>query len=990
MKKTKNIIFAAIWYVVLVVLIVALVIGNILANAYHSIISTTLNQNESEIVQIDSDEEVDSTYFDSDYDDETKLREDGLALCEELESEGMTLLENDGTLPLGSSKKVSLFGMSSANPVYGGTGSGSIDTSSAVTPTAAFESVGYEVNPTLAEFNASKVEEGYKRTSAAIEGNSGVEYKVNECPVSEYTDEVKNSFASYSDAAIVFIGRSGGEGSDLSQTNTESGDGGYLALSPNEADMLQLIQDSDEFETIIVIINSSNSMELGWLKNYSKIKAALWVGSVGTTGFTAVAKAITGEYNPSGRLVDTYAVDSHSAPATVNFGNFSYTNADELSDLSEAYFSSTQYTGKNYVVYQEGIYVGYRYYETRYEDSVLGQGSASSTAGVYASSGNWKYEEEVTYPFGYGLSYTTFDYSNYSISTNSSGDYVMTVTVTNSGSVAGKEVVQAYMQSPYTDYDKQYGIEKASIELVGFDKTDVLNPGQSQTITITIDDTELRTYDSENAKTYIRDGGDYYFATGKNAHDALNNVLALKGKNTSDGMDENGNSALASMIHLTQDLSIFSKDEETGTSITNQFEETDIDEYYSDIEYLSRSNWAETYPESITLTATDDLITDLRKTVVEYLAEVDTSSYTMPTFGANNNLSLITLRGADYNATQWDDLLDQMTKEELLNLVSLGGYKTQAVASITYNGSVDRDGPQGISATLVGGTSYRCMAYTSEVVMASTWNIELIEEVGEMIGEDGLHAGVVGWYGPAMNTHRTPFVGRSFEYFSEDGFLAGKIGAAEVKGAKSKGMFTYIKHFALNDQDVNRKGLATFANEQSIREIYLTPFEYSVKDGGSNAVMTSHNRFGARWAAGSPNLLNNVLRDEWGFVGHVVTDYVGTHIYQSTPLAVISGNDMMLATNTACTEDIAVYQDNAYVMQMARKAAHNILYSAVNSAAMNGIDQNSRVINVTPAWRYWLLTLDIVGGILIAGGFVLTTYLNFFRKPKAASDDTAD
>ncbi len=980
----KNVIIAVIWYVVIIALAIALWIGNTLAFAYSSIISETLGHDESKLEQLDSDEEIDSEYFKSEFSTDEELHEAGLALCEELESEGMTLLMNDGGLPLGSSKKVSLFGMTSTNPVYGGTGSGSIDTSIAIDPYTAFTSVGYDVNPTLNEFN-QEMDGTYARSSASIEANAEPDYIVNECPVEEYTSDVISSFAEYNDAAIVFIGRSGGEGSDLSQTNSESGSEGYLAITENELDMIELA--NDNFSTVIIIVNSSNPVELGWMENYSNIKAALWVGSVGTTGFTAVAKAFTGEYNPSGRLVDTYAADSHSSPATVNFGSFSYVNEDALSDLGESYFGSYQYTGKNYVVYQEGIYVGYRYYETRYEDAVLGQGDASSSAGVYASSGTWDYSSEVIYPFGYGLSYTTFEYSDFSAEVNRDGDIEVTVTVTNTGDVAGKEVVQVYMQSPYTEYDKENNIEKASIELVAFDKTEELAAGATETLTIVVDETELRTYDAYGKGTYIQDGGTYYFAVGTNAHDALNNVLAAKGRTTANGMDYNGNSALVEDIDFEQDFEKFSEDPDTGTEIVNQFEGAEISAYYDNIDYLSRSDWDDTYPQAVTLTATEELMADLRLTADDFIDAVDESEYEMPTMGADNGLVAVTLRGADYDDSHWDDLLDQMTAEEMMTLVSLGGYRTQAVESIAYPGTVDRDGPQGISGTLVSGASG--MAYTSEVVIASTWNVELIERVGELVGEDGLHVqrsddgrGLVGWYAPAMNIHRTPFTGRSFEYFSEDGFLSGKMGAAMVRGARSKGMMTYIKHFAINDQDTNRKGLATFASEQSIREIYLTPFEISVKEGGSNAVMTSHNRIGAIWAAGSENLNVNVLRDEWGFVGHVVTDYVGTPVYQNTAQAVISGNDMMLSTNTASYTTLEAYEDNAYVMTKVREACHNILYSGVNSAAMNGIDQNTRVVRITPLWQYWLITLDVVLGVVFVGGIALTTYLNFFRKPK--------
>lgn len=1004
MINKKNIVYAALWYALIVVLAVALIVGNCIAMNFRSIISITLGHAESKLVQLESDEKVDSQYYKSkggytDTDEgKEKLRSDGRKLCEELESEGMTLLLNkDDTLPLGANKKVSLFGMTSVNPVYGGTGSGSIDTSQAVSPVKAFEGVGYTVNTTLSDFYSGFIKYNsrgqidakaskYIRTSASIEGNATVNYCVNECPQSEYTDAVKSSYAQFNDAAIVFIGRSGGEGSDLSMTNTENGDKGYLALSPVEKEMLDAIQANGAFDKMIIIVNSSNAMELGWLEDYSKIKAALWVGSVGTTGFDAVAGAFTGKYNPSGRLVDTYAADTHSAPSVANFGYIQYTNAEEtgLADLSEAYFGSRQYVGPNYVAYAEGIYVGYRYYETRYEDAVLGAGNANFKAGTFASTGNWNYKEEVTYPFGYGLSYTSFEYSDFKV-TRSGDDFNVSLKVKNTGSRPGKEVVQIYFQSPYTDYDKQYGIEKSAIELCGFKKTDIIKAGETADVTLTVSGDELRTYDSKGAKTYIRDGGTYYFTAGKNAHDAINNVLAAKGKTTADGMTENGNASLVKSFDFGQDLKKYAADKDTETKIENRFEEADLNYYYPDLKYLTRSDWSGTYPaKTLSLAATDKLVTDIKKTVTEYVGEVNTGDYKMPTTGAKNDLVLVTLRGADYDDEYWNKLLDQLTFEEMVNLVGNGGYKTAEAASVAYNGTIDKDGPQGISGTLVSTAgSYKCMAYTSEVVLASTWNEELVERVGVMIGEDGLMAGIVGWYGPAMNTHRNAFVGRSFEYFSEDGFVAGKIAAAEVRGARSMGMFTYCKHFALNDQDTNRKGLSTFASEQAIREIYLTPFEFAVKEGGSNAMMTSHNRIGAKWDACHEGLNIAVLRNEWGFKGHVVTDYAGTPGFQNSALAVTARN-FMLSTNATNRTQLEEYKDNNYVVSMMRETCHDILYSGVNSAAMNGIDQNTRVVKITPTWIYWLIALDVVVGILLLAGAGLVTWLNFFRKPKKA------
>ncbi len=987
--KTKKIVGATCWYLGLSALAVGLGVGNSIANQWHSIISTTLQQPESKIVTNENAKNEDTQYFKQDYISDEEREKEGRKLCEEAEMEGLTLLENDGTLPFSSSvKKISLFGMTSVNPVYGGTGSGSIDTSKAATAKIAFESAGYEVNPTLWNFYSSFLsynENGkidtknskYIRTSASIEGNAGVQYKVNEAPQSEYTAEVKESYANYGDAAVVFIGRSGGEGSDLSMSTDENANG-YLALSQNEKDLLQAIQSSSAFDKIIIIINSSNSMELGWMKDYSKIKGAVWVGSVGTTGMNAIAKTLKGEYNPSGRLVDTYASVSTSAPASKNFGNFSYTNAEDLNDINEPYFGSTQWTAKNYVVYQESIYVGYRYYETRYEDTVIG------TSNV----GDYEYSKAVTYPFGYGKSYTTFEYSNMKVNTKN-GDYEVSITVKNTGDKEGKTPVQVYLQQPYTEYDKKYGIEKSAVQLAGFAKTKSLKAGEEETLTMTIDDEEFRSYDAKGQKTYIQDGGDYYLAVGENAHDALNNILAKKGYGKGDGMTDDGKKELSYKISLSQDFKKFSKDATSQNEITNHFENAEITHYFGDtIKYVTRSNWKDTLPTTnVVLTATEELKADLKKNGVDDIKNTDITKYTMPTFGANNGATLITMKGASYDDENWNTILDNLTKEEAIKLVTLGGYKTQAVSSIAYPGTTDKDGPQGISSTLVGGTNKSAMAYTSEVVLAATWNTELVKRIGVAIGNDGLALGVTGWYGPAMNIHRTPFTGRSFEYFSEDPFLSGIIASAEIQGARSKGLITYAKHFAVNDQDTNRKGLATFSSEQAIREIYLRPFELAVKIGKTNGIMESHNRIGAIWAGGSYNLLEDVLRQEWGYQNFVLSDYVGTPVYQSSLQGVLNGLDMQLATNAKADDISANYQDNAYVMSRVRLACHRILYTTVNTAAMNGISQSSKVVSVTPAWRVWLTILLIVFYVGIAVcAFFVTKHFFFPKKNNDAKE----
>lgn len=959
MNKTK--VLTRVLSAVLGILLIALLVGNLVAQSFTTIITTYFGHDTIKIKNID--ESGASDYFTSDFDTDEELANAGAALCEEIEAEGLVLLKNTGVLPLGENKKVSLFSESSVDIIYGGTGSGSVDTSTAKTLKDVFEEEGYEVNSTLWNFYMGN-HETYSRSNPSIFAEQN-NFEINECPVSEYSDEVKNSFASYNDAAIVVISRSGGEGDDLTRALDESEGGGtYLQLTNDEKDMLQMV--TDNFENVIVLVNSSNAMELGFIdeEEYG-IDACIWIGGVGQTGLSAVAKAVVGTVNPSGRLVDTYAYDSLSSPAMQNFGSLEYTNAEALDSLAESYFGiMTQYTGKNYVVYQEGIYVGYRYYETRYEDTVLG------TEGV----GNYNYSEEVQFPFGYGLSYTSFDYSNYKM-TESEDVFTISVDVTNSGNVEGKEVVQIYLQSPYTEYDKQYGIEKASVELCGFAKTDLLSPGETETVTISVDKEELRTYDANGAGTYIVDAGEYYFTAAYNAHDAVNNILAAKGYTTENGMDEEGDSSLtSSWTNSTLDKTTYATSS-TGTAIVNQFADADIKAYYDDIEYLSRSDWTGTFPETIVLTATDELIADLSE---KY--DLDDTGYTMPATGVKNGISVIELKGLDYDDPMWDELLDELTVEDMITLVSLGGYQTSQLDSINYPGTTDQDGPAGISATLVGGGT-KCMAYPAEVVMASTYNTELIYKVGEFIGEDGLHGGVEGWYAPAMNTHRTPYSGRNFEYFSEDGFLSGEMAASEVDGVQSKGVFCYIKHFAINDQETNRKGIATFANEQSIREIYLTAFEHAVREGNAHAVMTSHNRIGATWAAGCSNLINSVLRAEWGFVGHVVTDYVSTPVYQSALQALLAGNDLMLCTNSTY-EDISQYKTNAKVVTALREASHNILYTGVNSSAMNGYSSETEIVQVLPLWKWWLIAFDIVVVALIIAAYV-ALYKNYKKKVSA-------
>lgn len=698
----------------------------------------------------------------------------------------------------------------------------------------AFESVGYTVNPVLWDFYVGN----HEQYSRVIPSNlPGVDhtYHVNECPVSEYTQSVRDSFAEYADAAVVAISRSGGEGLDLI-TDSSAPAGNYLALTQEELDMLDMLQNSNEFDKIILLMNTSNPLEMGFLQDYPKIQACLWVGNLGQYGIQAVVKAFTGEVNPSGRLVDTYALDVFSAPAMQNFGESNvYTNGGEVPELVGYMYGNEP--GDIYVAYAEGICVGYKYYETRYEDVVLNQGNA----------GNFDYAAQVAYPFGHGLSYTTFEYTNFRVSSTGDG-FSVTIDVTNTGGMAGKDVVQIYMQSPYTDYDRQNGVEKAAVQLVGLDKTKLLEPGETQSVSIAIDREVMKAYDTYGAGSYIVDAGDYYFAFDRNVHDALNNILAAKGRTVADGMTANGDTAF--VYRHTEgrlDTETYSV-ADNGYAIANRFAEADLGHYEGSVEggmtYLSRNDWVGTFPKRVVATATPQMLKEMAKTGID-----EDPNAEMPATGVDNGVALISLRGVDYDSDQWNVLLDQLSAEEMYNLVRVGGYGTGAVESVAKPATTDRDGPQGISGTIgtTTGLGVRSVSYSGENVMASTWNRDLLRRVGEMVGESGLHMGVYGWYAPAMNIHRTPFSGRNFEYYSEDPFLSGELAVAEVSGAQSKGIFCYIKHFALNDQDAHRYGLSTFANEQSIRELYLYPFERAVTEGGATAVMTAYNRIGTIW-----------------------------------------------------------------------------------------------------------------------------------------------
>ncbi len=887
------------------------------------------------------------------------------ALCEDVLDEGAVLLKNENSaLPLKSNeKKVAIFGQNSVDFVYGGSGSGSIDSSSAPSLKDALEKVGLEVNQTLWDFYKTGAGSSYRKEMPGADGSGN--FAINEVPLDKYSDEVKSSFKN-SDLAICSVGRAGGESSDLPSYDLGNGYN-YLQVDKNERDMLKLA--CENFSKVILIVNTNNPIELSFLEEdaYKNIKAVLWAGGVGQEGMHGIANILVGNANPSGRLVDTYAYDSKSAPSFQNLGDYTFTN----SNIEK---------GDKYIVYSEGIYVGYRYYETRYEDVVLG-----NTTG-------FDYSSAIQYPFGYGLSYTSFSYSDYQIEENNDEDsFTVSLLVKNEGEVKGKDVVELYAQKPYT----KGGVEKSSVELVGYKKTGEIEPGKTQKVEIEIEKRQFASYDYLTSKTYTLDPGDYYLSVGTNAHDALNNILAKKGKHKENGMDYEGKEELAKVAFSQDSLDkdTYSTSKETKTKITNQFDDVDIN-YYEEHKYLTRSDWANTFPKTYkdgSFAATDKMLKDLEFFDVNSDTSDDEaiSSFTFKTNSTDTEYKVTDLLDADYSDKRWDDMVDQLSYKQMTKLIRMGGYSTQQIDRIGLPATQDKDGTSGISGTLVSGAS--AMAWPAEVVMASTWNDELIENLGVCFGEDSISCGVAGAYAPGADIHRSPYSGRNFEYYSEDPLLSGKMAASEIKGLRSKGVIVYAKHFALNDQETNRYGGSIFANEQAIREIYLKGFEYAVTEGKTNGLMAAMNRIGTRWVGAHKGMMTNVLRKEWGFEGMVITDQasVPAMFYQDIVSGLWAGTDLWLNTSSSYWS-LDDYSDDKTMQYYIHRAAKNIVYAVTKSWAVNeqykeGGSGQQAVVSILP-WRSWLTAAEVVVYSLGSIGIILPTTLYILKKTKKKED----
>jgi len=872
-------------------------------------------------------------------------------IAEQVEAEGAALLYNqDHTLPLNRGAKVSVLSNSSVNPVYGGTGSGNIDASKAMSFKEGLQSVGFVVNETLWDFYENGPGSIYKRESGGVIAHTSA--KVSEVPWETYTEEVKKSLRVYNDAAIVLLSRVGGEGVDLAHVEHN-----YLALDKNEKEMLLQLSEmkrQGSLGKIVVLLNSANPIQLDFMNDEEMaIDALLWIGDVGLKGTEAICKILAGEVNPSGSIVDTFVYDNYSAPAMKNAVATQYmlpvkARSREVGS-AEAVFSNAESVeeiipkkASYYMIYQEGIYVGYRYYETRYEDYVLGRGNA----------GDYKYKDTVAYPFGSGLSYTDFSYSDTNVIYDAEKDrYEIQVTVTNTGnSYAGKETVQVYLQSPYTEYDKEYGIEKSAVSLVGFAKTKQLHLGESERVTIYVDRSDIASYDAYNKRTYIVEPGAYYLAIATNAHEAINHILAKKGyspQTTAGRMDAVGNPEMVyTWTEMQFDDQTYSLSK-TGAIVTNQLDNADLNLYVGSpeqITYLSRKDWLATYPKDIMqLSLTEHLVRDLQN--IQY-NPYDYEQMDMPILGADNDMDLIEMRGLSYGDPKWEHLLDQLTFREMSYMIGDGFHWNMAAKSVDAPGSRDENGPQGLTASLIKA-EYGATAFPSEDVMAATFNRELMYEVGRCIGNDCLRAGVSFLYGPGNNIHRTPYGGRNFEYYSEDGYLSGEICAREVAGMKEKGVGVLMKHFALNDSEEQRIGLGVWLNEQAAREIYLKAFQAPVEDADANGVMVAYTRFGATWSGGHYGLVTGILRNEWGCEGKIITDNA-LDVYVNPADFVMAGGSIMDAMLPTQLRMIKQYKDDARMVFAMKEAAHRNLYAIVNSNAMNGVDLETDVESTTP------------------------------------------
>ena len=855
--------------------------------------------------------------------DETN--EEAAEVAEEIMEDGIVLLKNESLLPLNETKKLNIFGWESINPAYGGAGSGGInDLYDIVSLNQGLENAGFSINQELVDFYNNY---GADNPEMSIQKQS---WTLPEPPVDTYDDELIESAKEYSDVAVVVLSRKAGEGhNDIPMdvkkaaydNNSDEYDDfpegeHYLQLSQTERDMVDMV--CSNFDNVIVIYNGANQFELGFADEYPQIKSVVWCPGTGNVGFNALGKVFSGEVNPSGKTPDTFIYDMTTAPWWNNAEKTEYTNLADMA-VEGMNAGTAQVYAPAFTNYVEGIYVGYKYYETAAQEGAI------------------DYDKTVQYPFGYGLSYTEFEQKMGELE-EKDGQISVDVEVTNTGDVAGKDVVEVYYKPPYTNG----GIEKSSANLIEFEKTNLLQPGESQTVTVTFSIEDMASYDENNAKAYVLEKGDYVISINSDSHTVL---------------DQKTYTADKDVVYKGEN-----KRASDDTAATNVFEDAK-----GDVTYLSRADHFANYEEATAAPASAELGEPY---VSEYHlnSNFDKTTYlndedVMPTTGADNGLTLADMRDADYDDPRWEKLLDQLTVDEMANMIAMAGYQTAAMDSVGKVATLDFDGPAAINNNFTGVGS---IGFPIEVVVASTWNKELAQAWGECMGKISQEMGAEGWYAPGMNTHRTAFGARNYEYFSEDGVLAGNMGAKAVEGAREYGVYSYIKHFALYEG--NAKMVSVWSNEQAIREIYLKPFEISVKQGGANAVMVSWSFLGDKWTGESSNLMNTVLRDEWGFRGMALTDFFRNngHGFMNADAALANGVDAMLSTFNGEENNVANPEHPTAVLQM-RNACKNVMYTVVSSWAYDGEHEETGMEN----WKKAGIGIDIVIALFMAGMEVL-------------------
>ena len=866
--------------------------------------------------------------------DETN--EEAAKVAEEIMEDGIVLLKNESLLPLNETKKLNIFGWESINPAYGGAGSGGInDLYDIVSLNQGLENAGFSINQELVDFYNNY---GADNPEMSIQKQS---WTLPEPPVDTYSDELIKSAKEYSDVAVVVLSRKAGEGhNDIPMdvrkaaydNNSDEYDDfpegeHYLQLSQTERDMVDMV--CSNFDNVIVVYNGANQFELGFADEYPQIKSVVWCPGTGNVGFNALGKVFSGEVNPSGKTPDTFIYDMTTAPWWNNAEKTEYTNLADMA-VEGMNAGTAQVYAPAFTNYVEGIYVGYKYYETAAQEGAI------------------DYDKTVQYPFGYGLSYTEFEQKMGELE-EKDGQISVDVEVTNTGDVAGKDVVEVYYKPPYTNG----GIEKSSANLIEFAKTDLLQPGESQTVTVTFSIEDMASYDENNAKAYVLEKGDYVISINSDSHTVL---------------DQKTYTADKDVVYKGEN-----KRASDDTAATNVFEDAK-----GDVTYLSRADHFANYEEATAAPASAELGEPY---VSEYHlnSNFDKTTYlndedVMPTTGADNGLTLEDMRDADYDDPRWEKLLDQLTVDEMANMIAMAGYQTAAMDSVGKVATLDFDGPAAINNNFTGVGS---IGFPIEVVIASTWNKELAQTWGECMGKISQEMGAEGWYAPGMNTHRTAFGARNYEYFSEDGVLAGNMGAKAVEGARKYGVYSYIKHFALYEG--NAKMVSVWSNEQAIREIYLKPFEISVKQGGANAVMVSWSFLGDKWTGESSNLMNTVLRDEWGFRGMALTDFFRNngHGFMNADAALANGVDVMLSTFNGEENNVANPEHPTSVLQM-RNACKNVMYTVVSSWAYDGEHEETGMEN----WKKAGIGIDIVIALFMAGMEVLV--IRGYKKRKNA------